>query len=88
MPYLSPIGMDMAMIFVAQTILLDLVQRFGITKKILRAGRNSPPAVRETPSPRALSDEVSRSGAIPEPTVIVRMKEKTQCTDYDRCLVV
>lgn len=44
---------------------------------VFRAGRNSPPAVsslwlraRERPG-----SGVSRSGAMPEPTVIVRMKE-------------
>ena len=49
---------------------------------VLRAGRNSPPAVAATRrgSPRAPSRlherRVSRSGAIPGPTVTVRMKEK------------
>jgi hypothetical protein len=47
-------------------------------KNVLRAGCNSPPAVRDLPrSPRAPRRKagVSRSGVIPEPTVIVRMRE-------------
>jgi len=49
---------------------------------VLRAGRNSPPAVSATRrgSPRAPSPlsgrRVSRPGAMPGPTVTVRMKEK------------
>jgi len=43
---------------------------------ILRAGRNSPPAVSGSRKPASgLFEGVSRSGAIPEPTVTVRMEE-------------
>ena len=40
---------------------------------ILRAGRNSPPAVKARE--RCSSEQVSRSGEIPGPTVKVRMVE-------------
>ncbi|EXI99443.1 hypothetical protein T210_0130935 [Burkholderia pseudomallei MSHR6137] len=50
---------------------------------VFRAGRNSPPAVGrhvagEPASARAIARGVSRSGPMPEPTVIVRMKEDVQ----------
>ncbi|KPY44152.1 Uncharacterized protein ALO47_04765 [Pseudomonas syringae pv. ribicola] len=55
---------------------------------VLRAGRNSPPAVmtRNASSPRALEGrqqrlmtrKVSRPGVIPGPTVIVRMKRERE----------
>ena len=55
---------------------------FRLLRFILRAGRNSPPAVSRcdsgsprAPDPAFIRDGVSRSGEMPEPTVIVRMKE-------------
>ena len=49
-----------------------------MVRHVLRAGRNSPPAVwvdRPKPASALAQSRVSRSGEMPEPTVTVRMKE-------------